>query len=207
VNRSECTLSLAEFDAIHKSCRTPVATSNGLLFTYRAVTADFSLQRLSGKGNCGKHTDVRYAARKWFLAGGAIALIVGALALYTARDACTEVTGAESVSVPLALLARGRAHLFCYRDATGERIRFILAQDGTGRIHSVMDACAQCGRYHQGYRTDKDEVVCRFCGNRYRIGEMEKGRASCVPLQLPNTQSHGMIQLKVADLEKGRGQF
>lgn len=120
---------------------------------------------------------------------------------------CTEVGGTDHVSVPLAKLTKGRVKFFSYHDRVGARIRFILARDDNGDVHAVLDACAQCGRYHQGYRPGDDEVICRYCGNHYRLRDMEKGEASCVPIKLPMTEQQGKVLVKVSDLEKEKAEF
>jgi uncharacterized membrane protein len=102
----------------------------------------------------------------------------------------------------LAQLATGAASFFCYRDDAGERLRFVLARDAQGRVHSILDACRQCGKFHEGYTSARGEVICRVCGNRYKLAEMEKGEASCVPLALPSRQDRDRIEINVSDLKK-----
>jgi uncharacterized membrane protein len=111
------------------------------------------------------------------------------------------------VTIPLSRLVRGRAGFFCYRDHTGARIRFILARDEHDGVHLALDACEQCGRYHLGYKAGDDEILCRYCGNRYRLNEMEKGKASCIPVKLPYAQRGDNVEIKVLDIEKRQAQF
>jgi uncharacterized membrane protein len=138
---------------------------------------------------------------------GCVPAVVALAALSGLRQSCTEVTGSESVSIPLSNLVNGRASFFCYRDRAGARIRFILARDQHGVVHSAFDACARCARYHQGYAGARGELICRYCGNRDRLSEMEHGEASCVPERLPSIQKQQRIEIKVSDLEKERDQF
>jgi uncharacterized membrane protein len=149
---------------------------------------------------------MRHVRLKWIVVG-CVPAVVALAALSGLRRSCTEVTGTESVSVPLSDLVNGRASFFCYRDRAGARIRFILARDDHGAVHSVFDACAPCAQYHQGYAGGHGEVMCRYCGNHYRLSEIEKGEASCVPERLPSIQKQQRIEIKVSDLEKERGQF
>jgi uncharacterized membrane protein len=137
-------------------------------------------------------------------AGGIAALALGSS---TMRPLCTPISGADSISVPLSQLAHGAVSFFCYNDRTGDRVRFILARDEDGNVHSALDACRQCSGYHQGYTSSKGELICRFCGNRYNLKTMEKGRDSCVPIKLPSKQHDGLVEVKVADLKQGKSLF
>jgi uncharacterized membrane protein len=71
----------------------------------------------------------------------------------------------------------------------------------------VLDACRTCGRYHQGFRAAAGELICRYCGNHYRMSELETGKASCVPVKLPITQRSDAVEVQVSALEKGHAQF
>ena len=148
---------------------------------------------------------MRRAKRFWVVVVSVAA--VAALALGTLRPRCTQVSGSESINIPLSQLARGAISFFCYHDSAGDRLRFILARDEDGKVHSVLDACHQCYSYHKGYTSSHGELVCRLCGNRYSLKAMEKGQASCVPVSLPSKQHDGLVEVKVADLKQGRALF
>ena len=57
--------------------------------------------------------------------------------------------------------------------------------DSAGRVKGAFDACQRCYIYHQGYLNSAGELICRFCGNRYKLEAMEFGLESCVPKKLP----------------------
>jgi uncharacterized membrane protein len=142
-------------------------------------------------------------------AGAAVATLLVGIAIGAAaqRPRCMKVAGRNSIEIPLSTLTRGAIDFFCYRDRHGDRLRFILARDNQGKVHSVLDTCRQCGSFHKGYTASKDELICRLCGNRYKLNEMEAGKASCVPVGLTTTQHDGVIEVKVADLEQARPLF
>jgi uncharacterized membrane protein len=129
---------------------------------------------------------------------------IAALALATSaiRPMCTEVTGSDRVSVPLAELLPGSASFFCHRDDGGKRLRFILARDNQGKVHAILDACQQCGKFHEGYRASNGELICRVCGNHYKLADVERGEASCVPIRLSSQQVHDRIEVRVSDLKQ-----
>jgi uncharacterized membrane protein len=133
-----------------------------------------------------------------------VATLIGAQAVH---HECTELSGGDTLTLPDDALPLGAARLFCYRDPAGARIRFLLARDSHGDVHATFDACEQCYKYHKGYEISGDEIVCRYCGNRYKISEMREGRASCVPVQLPVTHANAKVRVKVADLQKGSALF
>jgi len=138
----------------------------------------------------------------WFGIAALGAISAAVLAVPAMRPGCTAVTGSDRISVPLARLGTGAAAFFCYRDDAGERLRFVLARDDQGKVHSIIDACRQCGKFHEGYTSAGGELICRVCGNRYKLAQIEKGEASCVPLALPSRQDRDRIEVKVSDLKQ-----
>ena len=134
------------------------------------------------------------------------AAAIGA-ALMTLPPTCTPLSPAEVLSIPVAKLGRGEARTFCYQDRTGETIRFILARSSDGKIRTVFDACRECYSYHKGYKISGGAMVCRWCGNRYPIDHMTEGKASCKPVDLPHQERAGVVQVRAADLRKGRELF
>jgi uncharacterized membrane protein len=145
---------------------------------------------------------MKRARRVWIGITAVGTLSALALAVTAMRPLCTAVTGSDRISIPLAQLANGAASFFCYRDAAGERLRFVLARDDQGRVHSIIDACRQCGKFHEGYTSSRGELICRVCGNRYKLAAIEKGEASCVPLALPSRRDRDRIEVKVSDLKQ-----
>jgi uncharacterized membrane protein len=120
---------------------------------------------------------------------------------------CEAVNGDVAVTASVDELSPGTARFFCYRDRAGHEIRFVLARANDGTVHSVFDACRQCYRFHKGYTVADGFLVCRLCGNRYRLDQMETGMASCQPIHIENTQHGNKVEVKVAALEKGQQLF
>ncbi|MGA2410635.1 MAG: Fe-S-containing protein [Candidatus Binataceae bacterium] len=144
--------------------------------------------------------------RRRLLAAAILTAAIGAAALHLNHNlepGCTPVGGERIVSLPLAELGTGTARTFCYRDPGGNVIRFIVARDSDGTIHSAFDACRNCFEHNLGYRLSGAQMVCRFCGNRYPLREMGTGIASCVPIRLPHLALPDAVQIRVADLEAG----
>jgi uncharacterized membrane protein len=117
------------------------------------------------------------------------------------------VSGGDSVIIPIGALGRGQVRFYSYRDRAGEELRFILGRDSSGEIHAAMDACQRCYTYHKGYASSHGYLVCKWCGNRYKLEAMRSGLASCVPAKLPIQVNRQRVNIKSADLEHERGLF
>lgn len=147
---------------------------------------------------------MRRSGQKKLFLGALVAAVAVVAALPILRPRCTELRGANMLSVSL---ARGEARLFCYRDSAGERLRFLLARGDDGMVRAVFDACRQCYKFHQGYEVSHGMLVCRLCGNRYPIDHMTRGEASCVPVSLPHHEDGSKVEVKVSDVKSGAGLF
>jgi uncharacterized membrane protein len=117
------------------------------------------------------------------------------------------VTGAGSIDVSISGLKQGHVELFSYRDHAGDEIRFLLARDSNGRVHAAFDACERCYTYHRGYAASHGELICRFCGNHYKLEAMDSGLASCVPVKLRAQIAGQTAKIRSAELERGRQLF
>jgi uncharacterized membrane protein len=117
------------------------------------------------------------------------------------------VSGGDSVVIPADGLGRGQVRFYSYRDRAGEELRFILGRDSGGNVHAAMDACQRCYTYHKGYVSSHGYLVCKLCGNRYKLEAMESGLASCIPVKLPIQVTGQSVNIKAADLERERGLF
>jgi uncharacterized membrane protein len=140
------------------------------------------------------------------LSGAVLAAGVGFL-IFTSTSNCRIVTGQDEVSVNVSAMRPGSAQLFCYTDAAGKRLRFVLARGTDGKMRSVFDACRQCFTFHRGYQIAGGELICRVCGNHYRIDRMTEGKASCVPASLPHEDASGTLRIRTADLRTGHALF
>jgi uncharacterized membrane protein len=137
-----------------------------------------------------------------------LALVVAGAAFLGIRGPdIIAVSGADSVIIPADSLDRGQVRFYSYRDRAGEELRFILGRDSSGEVHAAMDACQRCYTYHKGYVSSHNYLVCKWCGNRYKLQAMEAGLASCVPVKLPIQVTKERVSIKSADLERERRLF
>ncbi len=117
------------------------------------------------------------------------------------------VSANPSVSIDTDNLRPGDVRFYTYRDPAGDKIRFLLARDSAGQIKGALDACRRCSTYGEGYTSSHGYLVCKYCGNRYKLEAMESGLASCVPVKLPMQVTGHTVSIKPADLERERGLF
>jgi len=143
----------------------------------------------------------------FFVAAGFLALVAILFAVIAAGPRYTPVSANSSISIETNDLRQGDVRFFAYRDRAGDQIRFLLARDATGRTKAAFDACERCYMYHKGYASSRGALLCRFCGNRYKLEAMESGLASCVPVKLPFQIAGHIVNIKPADLESARGLF
>jgi uncharacterized membrane protein len=127
--------------------------------------------------------------------------------IFATESRSISVTGQGSVDVPISNLGQGDAEFVSYQDSAGKQIRFLLARDSKGRIHAAFDACQHCYAFHRGYALSHGELICRYCGNHYKIEAMETGVGSCIPVKLPFHIAGRSAKITTADLQRGHQLF
>jgi uncharacterized membrane protein len=118
-----------------------------------------------------------------------------------------QVTGDGVVAINTGDLRWGSAKFYSYRDRAGAELRFLLGRDSDGALQAAMDACQRCYAYHKGYVTSDGYLVCRLCGNRYKLAAISKGLASCVPVKLSFKTDGHTAKIDTAELEHNRHLF
>lgn len=143
------------------------------------------------------------------------ALIVGIGASVLAAASFAVATGPQfTMVVAHPLIAIGTSDLrpgdvkfFAYRDDAGKQLRFLLARDSNGNIVGAADACEHCYLYGKGYTSSRGELICRYCGNRYKLSALGSGVGSCVPVKMPFRMRGQTAEINPADLERSRRLF
>jgi uncharacterized membrane protein len=133
-----------------------------------------------------------------------------ATAAYLAADtrpSATPVFGTDTLSIPTSDLRAGQVKFFSYRADPASEIRFLLARDSDGHLHGALDACQHCYSYHRGYCTSGGYLVCRVCGNRYKIDKLTAGIASCAPVNLKYQSTGQTVQIQTSDLKRAGSFF
>jgi uncharacterized membrane protein len=119
----------------------------------------------------------------------------------------TEVKGDSTLTIQARNLKPSSVEFYSYRDRAGVQLRFLLARDSEGALHAAMDACQRCYTYHKGYLTADGYLVCKLCGNRYKLAVMSRGLASCVPVKISFKADGQTVKIDTAELEHNRHLF
>jgi uncharacterized membrane protein len=139
-------------------------------------------------------------------AAAALTVVTMALAAIGLGPRFTQVAGKGPITIAASDLERGAIKFFSYRDDAGKDIRFILGRDERGRVQAAFDACQQCAQYRKGYTSSRGYLVCRFCGNRYRL-DTKAGVGSCAPIKLPVHDNGKTVTVDTSQLEQRRSLF
>lgn len=149
----------------------------------------------------------RIFARALISAAVVLAVVTMALAAIGIGPRFTQVTGVDSIVISGADLKRGDLRFFSYRNDVGKEIRFILGRDESGEAVAAFDACQRCAQYGKGYTSSHGYLVCRFCGNRYKLNAGGLGLGSCAPVKLAVREANGRITVKTSQLEERQKLF
>jgi uncharacterized membrane protein len=149
----------------------------------------------------------RFLRPKLFLIIGIAIAVAASYWTLSSEFYVTSVTGEGSIDIAISGLGPGNVKFFSYQDHVGDKVRFLLARDSSSRIHAAVDACERCYGYHRGYTSSDGRLICRFCGNHYKLEAMETGLASCVPIKLSFQLAGQAVRIKTAELERRRHLF
>jgi uncharacterized membrane protein len=143
------------------------------------------------------------------LIGGGVVLTVATMALVAIgiEPRFTEVTGVDSIVISGADVKRGDLRFFSYRNDAGKEIRFILGRDESGQVSAAFDACERCAQYRKGYSSSHGYLVCRWCGNRYKLNSHGSGIGSCAPIKLTVRETSDRIMVDTSQLKQHQELF
>jgi uncharacterized membrane protein len=108
--------------------------------------------------------------------------------------ACAEVLENGDLYIPAGEITQTATFYPMTIEGTEMEIFAVRAPDGT--IRTAFNTCQVCYGSGRGYYKQEGNVfVCQNCGNRFRIGDIERTRGGCNPVPIT-------AQYKTAD-EKG----
>lgn len=76
---------------------------------------------------------------------------------------------------------------------------FVIKMPDT--ILSFLDACASCYPHKQGYRYEKNKVICRYCNTAFPAGKLGKGLGNCYPIRIEGSKQNGKYLIPIKTLE------
>lgn len=139
-------------------------------------------------------------------------LLVLALALTTACGSSTplyEMVTAEhgAVRIARARVDDGRVHFFTYRTAT-TNVNFLVRRDAHGTLHTHLDACYSCYRYHRGFIVNDGALLCVACRYAYALADEEWDYiGACAPIAIHCRTTPDTVVIQEKLLERAARYF
>jgi len=105
----------------------------------------------------------------------------------------------QDVAVEVQTLSPDIPSFFTYY-FRGRKINFFVVKVDD-RVISFLDACSRCYPAKRGYHSDKDYIICRECGVRYSVSQIEQGIGSCFPIRIEGFLRDGKYLIPISVLE------
>lgn len=84
-----------------------------------------------------------------------------------------------------ASVLRATAATFIPYSFNGLKMEIIAVRASDGTIRTALNTCQVCFRSGRGYYKQVGDVfVCRNCGNRFRVDQVEKIKGGCNPVPI-----------------------
>ena len=150
----------------------------------------------------------KVSGRLLLIAAIALVGLMASLAVVGIGPRTTQLAGNGVIAIASGDIKPGKVRFYSYQGTAGDKIRFLLSRDQTGEVRAAMDACQRCYSFHKGYTASSDGyLICRLCGNRYKLSDKTLGIASCNPVKLPIRKVGDTVQVNSSDLERNRSMF
>ncbi len=130
--------------------------------------------------------------------------LLGAACTSQQKYASPTVVG-SAVVIEVSSLQPETPRFFTYQ-YNDKNINFFVLRMDTG-VQSYLDACASCYPHKRGYRCEDGSVVCRACGLKFSVYQLEKGLGGCYPIKLEGKLENGRYLIPLASLEAEAGKF
>ena len=102
------------------------------------------------------------------------------------------------VRIPVSEVQDGNLHLFTYKTADGQAIRFMVIKKPNG-YGTALDACLICGA--EGYRQDGQNVICRHCASAIYVPTIGQ-KGGCNPIGFSSQVEGDNVAIDVSALSK-----
>lgn len=114
------------------------------------------------------------------------------------------VSGAD-VRINVADLQNEQVRFYSYPTG-GKQVNFFVLRI-SDQVSSFLDACVTCYRKKQGYAQEDALVVCRACGKRYSVHQLEQGLGGCFPIKLEGRLQGKEYFIPVSAIERSAPRF
>lgn len=106
------------------------------------------------------------------------------------------------VEIPLAEINDRKAHFYKL-----DNVKYFAVKAADGSIRTAFDACEVCFQAKKGYYQEGDTMVCRNCGKRFLISELDKKQGGCKPIHLDSEIKDGKLTVKADNILKMKKYF
>lgn len=107
-----------------------------------------------------------------------------------------------NIEIPLTEVGDGKAHFYKL-----DNVKYFTVKASDGTIRTAFDACEVCFQSKKGYYQEGDAMVCRNCGKRFPVSELDKRQGGCKPIHLDSEVKNGKLIVKTSDLLKMKQYF
>ncbi len=100
-------------------------------------------------------------------------------------------------------LESGDARFYRFLNYGNQEIKFFVARDLHGKIHTAFDANDICYKTKRGYRHQGEWVVCNKCDKAFEVVEISDGGGGCKPNPFPHQVQGDKLVLDERDILTG----
>jgi uncharacterized membrane protein len=108
---------------------------------------------------------------------------------------------------PADMFKDGKAKHFQYTAADGQKIRFFVVQDATGKLRAALDACEVCFKAKKGYIQQGSDMICVNCGQKFKVDKVGDFKGGCNPHPLKIQVAGDGAVITEADVAAGARYF
>lgn len=110
---------------------------------------------------------------------------------------------AGEVTIDVGDLQKEEVRFFRFLNAGNQEVRFFVARDRAGTVHSAFDANEICYKMKRGYRHEDGWMVCNKCDKAFRVTSVNEGGGGCSPVPVPHHLDSERLVLHEEDLLRG----
>ena len=111
------------------------------------------------------------------------------------------------VAYPVKTFQDGKARFYEYKTGDGITIKYFILKSSDGVVRAAFDACDVCWPQGKGYYQKDDFMVCRNCGRRFSLVNVNVITGGCNPGALTRVVVGEKLVVKVKDIIEGKKYF
>ncbi|MEM7582499.1 MAG: Fe-S-containing protein [Acidobacteriota bacterium] len=107
------------------------------------------------------------------------------------------------VVLPVSDLKPGDAKFYRFLNYGNQEVKFFVARDIDGRIHTAFDANEICYKTKRGYTHQGEWMVCNKCDKAFRVTGVQDGGGGCKPVPFDHRLQGDNLILEERDILTG----